>query len=553
MNEEEEIEVLTLEEVPQNKNGKDPKKKKGKGIFVVFLILIVVGGLVFAYFEFAPKKEGKEEKIKTEKKEVKSEYRLESNQLENFDLAFLKLENADKNIIYSPLSIKYALEMLGEGASGDSKAQLDAVIGAYQAKKYTNSSAMSFANAMFIKNTYQDKMKEEYKNILVTKYNADLVFDSFQTPDVENAWVKEKTLGLIDHLFDDIKDNNFILANVLAIDMDWKHKIQYSSSQSSTPNPKTIYNVHYSHEKYQEGISPLDDESNYLSLSFNDKKMDAKAVEIGASINNYDIISALGEDAIRSTITKEYTEYVNSGEGCVDTTLTIPQYVDKFIEELKSNYHQLDTSTDFMIYYDDNVKAFAKDLKEYDGTTLQYVGIMPQQQDINTYINKMDKNSINQILKNLKTIENKSFEEGKVYKITGYIPLFGYENEIDLKKDLNSLGIHDVLEEGKADLSNMITEKGSYIDKISHKANIEFSNEGIKASAATQGGGLGAAMCGFEHLYEVPVKTINMTFNKPYIFLIRDKKTEEVWFVGKVYEPIEKPCEEISREYNCVE
>lgn len=35
----------------------------------------------------------------------------------NFELSFLKLEDKQENIIYSPLSIKYALKMLQEGAN----------------------------------------------------------------------------------------------------------------------------------------------------------------------------------------------------------------------------------------------------------------------------------------------------------------------------------------------------------------------------------------------------------------------------------------------------
>ena len=52
-------------------------------------------------------------------------------------------------------------------------------------------------------------------------------------------------------------------------------------------------------------------------------------------------------------------------------------------------------------------------------------------------------------------------------------------------------------------------------------------------------GGLGDAFCGFDYKYEVPVEVIDLTFDKPYIFLIRDKKTGEIWFSGSVYEPTE--------------
>ena len=107
-------------------------------------------------------------------------------------------------------------------------------------------------------------------------------------------------------------------------------------------------------------------------------------------------------------------------------------------------------------------------------------------------------------------------------------------------KALKQLGITDVFNINKSNLSG-ITENGPVaINKVTHKANIEFSNEGIKAAAATQMGGLGSASCEFEYLYDVPVETIDLTFNNPYLFLIRDKNTGEVWFTGTVYNPTTK-------------
>ncbi len=533
---------------------KNKKKKNNKKIFIIiFVILILLVGVGAVVYFNLPKKE--EKKTKTKVKQVESKYRMTGNGLDKFDLEILKLENKNENIIYSPLSIKYALAMLKEGASGDSLNQIDSVIGDYKAKKYNNSQNLSLANAMFIKDDFKDQIKESYINNLSTKYNADIVFDNFQTPDRLNSWVSDKTLGLINNLFDDVSENKFVLTNALGIDMDWNLRLQNSTADTTTQNPE-MYNVKYAHEKYKETIYPIYSDNSYTSLGFNNKSMYAKAVEIGASINNYDIVKELGEDNIRNTITTEYNNYVSSGGDCVDPSVTTDQYVNDFISELNSNYKKINTSTDFMIYDDENVKAFAKDLKEYDGVTLQYIGIMPKFEDLDKYINRVDKKEINNIIDNLKTIENKNFEEGKVTKIVGYIPMFKFENKIDLSRDLETLGIKDVFKQDKANLKNMISDdtSGIYIDKVSHKANIDFSNDGIKAAAATAEGGVGAMSCGFEHLYDVPVKVIDMTFNSPYIFLIRDKDTNEVWFAGKVIQPTEKACDDASKAANkCVD
>lgn len=70
-----------------------------------------------------------------------------------------------------------------------------------------------------------------------------------------------------------------------------------------------------------------------------------------------------------------------------------------------------------------------------------------------------------------------------------------------------------------------------------HKANIEFTQDGIKAAAATEAGGAGAGSS-FDYFFEVPTITIDLTFDKPYMFLIRDKQSSEVWFMGNVYNPL---------------
>ena len=51
---------------------------------------------------------------------------LEQNDL---DFSFLKLNNNEENMVYSPLSIKYAFNMLRDGACSDTKEELDKMLG----------------------------------------------------------------------------------------------------------------------------------------------------------------------------------------------------------------------------------------------------------------------------------------------------------------------------------------------------------------------------------------------------------------------------------------
>lgn len=512
---------------------KEEKSKKKNKNLIVIIIIIVLLALLGAYFILTKgnKNNGKDV-ISNEPKKV-SAYRMSGNSIEDFDLAFLMLESGEKNKLYSPLSIKYALAMLSEGAKGSTKEQIDDIVGGYKSNKYVNSNNMSFANAVFINNTYKNQVKESYAKNLNNKYNAEVIYDDFTSANTINSWVSNKTFNLVNNILDDqtVKDKYFFLVNALAIDMEWNKNIQATAS-----NFLGQYKVQYSHENYWTSIPIITD--SYEKLNFNGQDVDS--VEIGASINNYDIVSTLGRDNIKKTITDAYTNWLKDPENYelakLNNNLDVDKYVEEFIKQLDSNYKKVDTSTDYYMYTDDNVKVFAKDLKTYNGTTLEYVGIMPTNESLTDYIKNTNAKKINNIISSLKTIESDNFEKGKVTKITGKIPLFKYEYELQLVDDLKALGITNIFDKDKADLSEIAT--GAYIDSAIHKANIEFSNDGIKAAAATIVGGYGSAAGGeFDYLFEVPVVTIDLTFDKPYMYIIRDKDTGEVWFTGTVYNP----------------
>lgn len=470
----------------------------------------------------------------SEPKVQKSKYWIASNSIESFDLAFLSLENESENKIYSPLSIKYALKMLEEGATGQSKAQISGVIGNYKIRNYTNSKNMSFANAMFIKDTYKSTINKSYVNALKTKYNALVKTDSFKTPDLVNSWVSKKTLGLIKNPLDDISQSDFILINALGIDMEWKQKF-----------------ITHGYTEYQHMDFYWSGADDIVSFKFKGINQDVSGMDIIASLNNYNIVKELGEANIRKTVTNAYKEYIkennlnfgdqlfwDESEGAgLTNQQKMDKFLDNYIKELNSNYKAIDITTDFSFYTDDNVKVFAKDLKKYNGTTLQYIGIMPTKQNLQTFISNTSVTKINYYVNNLKDLRLENFKKGVVTKITGNIPKFKFEYDLNLMADLKKLGITNVFEKGKANLTNISSDKNLYINNAKHKANIEFTQDGIKVSAATTFGGLGAAGI-FDYLFDVPVEEIDLTFDKPYMFIIRDKNKGDVWFVGTVYTPL---------------
>lgn len=552
-------ENMKMEPVQEAGTEEVKPKKKGKGLIIVIIILLIIAvATSVVYILFFSKTETK--KVDNTTKEVKSEYRMTGNNIQNFDLYFAKIENKEANVVYSPLSIKYALEMLSEGADENTKAEIDAVIGEYTAKKYENNEHMSFANAMFIRDTFKEKVNADYKDILSNKYNADIIYDSFKDAKPMNDWVSNKTFKLINGLVtpESVAQENFILINALAIDMSWKNQIDcYYGSINTVPcygkklGEPGEYRVVYSHEKISDEEVEYHAVNNmYLSdedfpgITFNNIE-NIKTGKVLADINRYDAVKEIGEEKIRSEVGEAYKKWLKSedGKNLVSSGFAEPdvnKYLDQYIKELNDNYGKEDSSTDFYIYDDKNVKVFAKDLQEYNSLKLQYVGIMPKEKDLNTYIKDTDAKELQNIVKNLKELKKENFKDGVATIITGNIPFFKYEYELSLMKDLNKLGIKDVFDPKKANLTKMVKEDGQFISDAKHKATIEFTNEGIKAAATTAVEGGATSGPEFNYLYKIPVEKIDITFDKPYMYLIRDKESGEVWFVGTVYEPTKK-------------
>ena len=538
-------------------------------IFIILLIVILAGIIIYGGFymftnNLLPDNDVKPEEVvvqnKVEETETKKDVNIVTNDDNNkdklsitsFDLAILKEENDKTNNVHSPLSIKYALKMLEEGATGTTKEQIKTLVGTKELPKYKVSENMSLANALFVRDTFGDSIKEEYKNTLEEKYDAEVIVDTFKSAEPVNLWVKNKTLNIIDNLLEEIDPTtNFMLVNALAIDMEWENKFFHPEGELFGFE---CYMPHLNYRWYTD---------YYLLERTFDENQQVSTMEVIATINKYDIINEIGKDNIISTVSDAFRKWgkgdnTHSGMSFTDV-YEVENPTDEFIEEklqdylngykyngyditgyiddIASNYKKIKATTDFEYFVDNNVKVFAKDLKEYDGTTLKYIGIMPKEENLDTYIENVTVDEINGYISSLKCINLEDSKDNVITEIYGTIPKFKFDKEINLLDDLKSLGVTDVFDEEKANLDNLSDAENVYINDAVHKADIDFNQDGIKAAAATFLGGAGGGEA-FDYLYDVPVEKIDITFDKPYIFLVVDKETSDVWFTGAVYEPL---------------
>ena len=154
------------------------------------------------------------------------------------DFDFLKMETAEQNLIYSPLSIKNGLSLLNAGAAGSTKSQIENVLGNNELTKYNNiPDVLSLANSIFIRDTFKNDVLGSYTDKVSQDYNAEINYDSFADGSVIDNWVNDKTFGLINNLgLEPTKETEMVLVNALAIQMDWKLKFDEAY-------PKNFYNV----------------------------------------------------------------------------------------------------------------------------------------------------------------------------------------------------------------------------------------------------------------------------------------------------------------------
>jgi serpin B len=110
------------------------------------------------------------------------------------------------------------------------------------------------------------------------------------------------------------------------------------------------------------------------------------------------------------------------------------------------------------------------------------------------------------------------------------LPKFEYHsNSISLRSQLVALGMADAFDPSTADFSGMDGQRDLFIGDGYHKAVVRVDEEGTEAAAATA-----VNMRATSALVDPP---LNLTIDRPFIFLIRDDATGALLFMGRMVNP----------------
>jgi serpin B len=113
-------------------------------------------------------------------------------------------------------------------------------------------------------------------------------------------------------------------------------------------------------------------------------------------------------------------------------------------------------------------------------------------------------------------------------QVTLTMPQFKFESQFSLKDTLAEMGMRDAFSPGDADFSGMTGNRELFISDVVHKAFVAVDEAGTEAAAAT------AVIVGTTSM---PEPLVEVTIDRPFIFLIRDIETGAILFVGRVLNP----------------
>jgi len=137
------------------------------------------------------------------------------------------LSDGTENQIISPASLAFALAMAAEGAQGETKQEILCALGASAASDVGGLQGVleevgqKVANAAFIAGALE--LRDEYGRALHESFDAELFENDGDTVEKLNAWVAEKTDGMIEKMIDGelSEDVRLILVNAIAMDARW--------------------------------------------------------------------------------------------------------------------------------------------------------------------------------------------------------------------------------------------------------------------------------------------------------------------------------------------
>ncbi len=156
----------------------------------------------------------------------------------------LSAEDSNRNVMVSPASIMFAMDLAASGSNGDTLSQItnlfsngsdpleQQAFAADMMNRINSSEGVSFncANAVWTNQLRMSSgLNPEYQEYIEDTFDSEAIAEEFDagTVDEINSWISDHTSGMIDHVLDQLRPQTIaVLVNAIAFEGDWEESYE---------------------------------------------------------------------------------------------------------------------------------------------------------------------------------------------------------------------------------------------------------------------------------------------------------------------------------------
>ncbi len=349
--------------------------------------------------------------------------------------------------------------------------------------------------------------EEDGKNIMISPLSISLALAmTYNGADGETKEAMEDVLHLHGLSTEDINKSYQSLINaLLSVDpkviMEIANSIWYRDDFSVEDDFLNINKTYYDAEVTQLNFS--DPASVDIINQWVSDKTHEKITKIIEQINRDDVMFLINAIYFKGTWKYEFDK---------NDTHEAPFYDENgnFLRDIQMMMIEGDFN------YTSNVFFHAIELPYGQGNYSMIVMLPQSGVSIDSLINNMNKNNWETWME--------SFYNRPDFEV--FLPKFKFEFEKELKKVLSQLGMGIAFgQNGNADFSKINPNEDLFISSVKHKTFIEVNEEGTEAAAVTS------------VTISRGVSANEFRANHPFIFVIKEKFTNAIMFMGRVTDP----------------
>jgi len=244
--------------------------------------------------------------------------------------------------------------------------------------------------------------------------------------------------------------------------------------------------------------STVDDINNWVN-----EKTHGKISEIIDEINPATLMFLINAIYFKGTWQYEFDK---------EKTKTAPFYL---LDGSEKNCEMMQAEGDFNYFEDQEIQMV--DLPYGKGNFSMTVILPRKSSEIGTLIENLN---INQWLNYLDNMDTST--------VMLKLPKFKLEYKITLNKILTELGMGIAFSPGQADFSRIVNDISLFISRVLHKTFVQVDEEGTEAAAVT--------VVEIRYTSVEPSSTL-MQVDRPFIFIIRERQSDTILFMGKILQP----------------